>query len=67
MRLREMSMLALPWLAAAAAGCAPQAPPPAAAPAPVADGRTITLPQLQDERPTAPGRYGEEILANSAD
>ncbi len=46
MRLRWMTTLVLPWVAAAAVGCASHGSPAASAPAP-AGGRTITLAQLE--------------------
>jgi acid phosphatase (class B) len=45
MRLREMSMLVLPWLVLAGAGCGARTSPAAAAPAP--SGRAITLAELR--------------------
>ena len=46
MRLRRMSLVILPWLGAAAAGCGGRNPSPSS-PAPAAGGHTVTLAELQ--------------------
>ncbi len=54
MRLREMSMLVLPWLVLVGAGCGARTSP-------------ATRRSSDNGASPAPGRYGEEILADSAD
>ena len=78
MRSRGISRVLAAWAVASAAACAPPSPrrPPSQRRPPPPDRRRIPpsgrsassgCPVSYNERPFQPGKYGEEILANSAD